>query len=555
MNFKALIFVLILCSCISVVSQQLSAINTDSAVNNQFSIDFPEICPAFNLEEYLFNPYYYFTPSYYKNRYKEINLLSKITDNKGNGFDSLYGTRNLRPLLHGVAYRGGANNYFHKSTKRKNSNPLPKDGLNNLCVEGFSSSVYLYQSNWDSTLAKTACKCLNNTENQLNYYQLNYFNEADISTMLTLIYESALDKNKGPVYFHCWNGWHASGFISAIVLKQFCGFSSLDAVNYWDLCTDGTNISPRYNNIRQKIKDFIPISTLVLEDSIGSVICPPMPEFIDSSQLHISLEHLKLVPESIPVGTILILENIEFKPNHTSLPIHQKNEDLLLLLDILQNNKAIKIEISGHTDNSGNETKNKELSIERAKFIYDNLIANGINENQVTYKGFGSQMPAYSNRNKSGRAANRRIEIKLIKKKNEDYSVLVEEKKNDLMSLLNSMVLNQNIILSAIHFAPNEDSLSEEAKGQLDTLAKFLQENKNQFFSIIGYTDVSGVEEKNITLSSKRAQKVYTYLIDNKINKQQLFYSGCGSINPVAPNKFEWGRLQNRRIEIQLLKK
>ena len=551
MDFRTLIFLLNLCICINVVSQQFSSINNDS-IN---TIDHPEICPKFNLEEHLYSPHYYLSSSYYKQRYQESNLLSKITDNKGNGFDSLYGTRNLRPLLHGVAYRGGANNYFHKKEKRKNSNPLPIDGLDNLCVEGFSSSIYLYKSNWDSTLAKTNCKCINNTKNQLNYYQLNYFNEEDISRMLTLIYESALDENKGPVYFHCWNGWHASGFISAIVLKQFCGFTSLEAVNYWDLCTDGTNISPRYNSIRQKIKDFTPLSHLMLDDSIGNRICPPMPEIIDSSQLHISLEHLKLVPESIPVGTILILENIEFKPNHTSLPPTQQNEDLLLLFDILQNNNSIKIEISGHTDNSGNEIKNKQLSIARAKFIYDYLIQNGINENQIIYKGFGSQMPAYSNRNKTGRSANRRIEIKLIKKKKEDYSVLVEEKQKTLISMLNSIAINQKIILSNIQFATNEDSLSEEARMQLNTLATFLHDNKNQIYSIIGYTDASGVEEKNISLSNKRAHKVYAYLIENKVSKQQLFYTGCGSINPIAPNKFEWGRLKNRRIEIQLLKK
>src|SRR5690606_6357331 len=58
--------------------------------------------------------------TFYKKRYSETDLMYKITDNKGDGFDSLYGTRNLRPVLHGAAYRGGANNYFHKTDKRNN---------------------------------------------------------------------------------------------------------------------------------------------------------------------------------------------------------------------------------------------------------------------------------------------------------------------------------------------------------------------------------------------------------------------------------------------------
>ncbi len=551
MNLRAIIFLVSFCFSLSIFSQEKSKDNIDSLVNTNY----PEICPAFNLEDHIYSPNYYLTESYYKSRYKEIDLTSKITDNKGNGYDSLYGTRNLRPLLHGVAYRGGANNYFHKTAKRKNSNPLPKDGLNNLCVEGFSSSIYLYQSNWDSSLATTNCNCINNTKNQLDYYQLNYFNSNDIIKMLTLVYESALDKNKGPVYFHCWNGWHASGFIAALCLKQFCGFSSLEAVNYWDLCTDGTNISPRYNSIRQKIKDFIPIDSLMLKDSIGNKICPPMPKTIDSTQLHISLEHLKLVPEAIPVGTILILDNIAFKANRTILLNPKENIDLILLKNILQNNASFKIEISGHTDDSGNKNTNKQLSVERAKFIYDFLIAENIPKAQLSFKGYGSIMPAYSNRDKIGRAANRRIEIKLLHKRKEDFTVLAEEKQASLRDLLQSITINNNIVLSDIQFQATKSELTQKAKSQLDTVVAFLQKNVTHHFSIIGYTDASGVEAKNITLSKKRAQKVYDYLIENKVTKENLFYSGCGSENPIATNKYEWGRLKNRRIELQLLKK
>lgn len=551
MNLRAIIFLVSFCFSLSIFSQEKSKDNIDSLVNTNY----PEICPAFNLEDHIYSPNYYLTESYYKSRYKEIDLTSKITDNKGNGYDSLYGTRNLRPLLHGVAYRGGANNYFHKTAKRKNSNPLPKDGLNNLCVEGFSSSIYLYQSNWDSSLATTNCNCINNTKNQLDYYQLNYFNSNDIIKMLTLVYESALDKNKGPVYFHCWNGWHASGFIAALCLKQFCGFSSLEAVNYWDLCTDGTNISPRYNSIRQKIKDFIPIDSLMLKDSIGNKICPPMPKTIDSTQLHISLEHLKLVPEAIPVGTILILDNIAFKANRTILLNPKENIDLILLKNILQNNASFKIEISGHTDDSGNKNTNKQLSVERAEFIYDFLIAENIPKAQLSFKGYGSIMPAYSNRDKIGRAANRRIEIKLLYKRKEDFTVLAEEKQASLRDLLQSITINNNIVLSDIQFQATKSELTQKAKSQLDTVVAFLQKNVTHHFSIIGYTDASGVEAKNITLSKKRAQKVYDYLIENKVTKENLFYSGCGSENPIATNKYEWGRLKNRRIELQLLKK
>ena len=87
-------------------------------------IDFPEICPEITLEEELYNPTFLLESDYYVNRYKETDLMYKVIDNFGNGFDSLYGTRNMRTVLHGVAYRGGANNYYHKTDKRNNHNPF-----------------------------------------------------------------------------------------------------------------------------------------------------------------------------------------------------------------------------------------------------------------------------------------------------------------------------------------------------------------------------------------------------------------------------------------------
>ena len=535
---------------------QASFLDTSLQNSNNQELVSPELCPEFIYEKAIYNPSFLMSVNHYKKRYQEVNLLTKIVDNKGNGFDSLYGTRNLRPVLHGVAYRGGANNYFHKTAKRKNTNPLAEDGLINLCREGFSSSVYLYKSNWDSSFNKTSCNCINNSTNQLDYFQLDYFDDAAIYTMLELVYKSALDKNIGPVYFHCWNGWHASGFIGAIVLKQFCGFSNLEAVNYWDLCTDGTNISPRYNTIRARIKAFEPYEDFVLSDSLGNAICPPMPKHIDSTQLHISLEHLSLVPEALPKGTILILENIKFQANKTSISIPAENKDLKLLLQILNQNKALELEISGHTDNSGKESNNKALSLKRAQFIGNFLIENQVSKNRLSFVGKGSSMPAYSNSTKVGRDANRRIEIKIITKQDEDYSLLVNEKKSlNLFSQLAQLNEGQKTILKTISFKPNQVQLNLKGVAALDSLSSFLIKSPEHCINIIGYTDASGVEEKNIILSNKRAHAVFLYLINKKVNQNQLYFTGCGSIDPLANNKYEWGRKKNRRIETELLKK
>mgnify|MGYP001427575075 CR=1 FL=1 len=57
---------------------------------------------------------------------------------------------------------------------------LISNGIENLCREGFSGSVYLYKSNWDSAFSNTSCACVNNTVNDMKYYQLNYFDSIDV---------------------------------------------------------------------------------------------------------------------------------------------------------------------------------------------------------------------------------------------------------------------------------------------------------------------------------------------------------------------------------------
>ena len=83
----------------------------------------------------------------------------------------------------------------------------------------------------------------------------------------------------------------------------------------------------------------------------------------------------------------------------------------------------------------------------------------------------------------------------------------------------------------------------------------YLNSNPNLKMEIMGYTDISGIEEKNIPLSALRAKAVYDQLVEKGIDPKRLYYTGCGSENPIAPNKYEWGRDLNRRIEVVLLNK
>ena len=505
------------------------------------------------------------TPEFYKERYNEKDLMHKVTDNYGNGFDSLYGTRNLRPILHGVAYRGGANNYFHKENKRHNHNPLPDDGVRNLCQEGFSASVYLYRQNFDTAPVSDTCACVSGGWNNHKYYQFDYNNKEHIYDALKLVYETAVNDSIGPIYLHCWNGWHASGLLSALSLQQFCGFDKWQAINYWDLGTDGANNSPRYQVIREIIKEFEPYPDLIISDSLGNRICPPMPDDFDSSELYVDIEHLVYVPESIPVGFDIVLHNVSFSAGRADFPNPDKNDDLINLLKALNSQPSLKIEVGGYTDNSGSTSANNEISQKRAKFIYDFLINNGIEKNRVSYKGYGPKKPLYSNRYASTREGNRRIEIKVVEKAKEDYSTLIEEDAiskesktpeytlDDLFSTSTVVPFNTEVIIPSIKYEPNIVEVPEDAKPDLDKLAKWLLSDKSIRGEIAGHTDKSGLEELNELLSKQRAEGVYNYLLEKGVNQYQISYEGYGSQYPIASNKYQHGKEKNRRISFKLI--
>ena len=123
---------------------------------------------------------------------------------------------------------------------------------------------------------------------------------------------------------------------------------------------------------------------------------------------------IKDVPlKPIKVGEIVVLRNIFFETDKFELKNESKVE-LNKLIDLLKLNKSLKIEISGHTDNVGNEKYNFTLSENRAKTVYEYLSNNGILKTRLTFKGYGWSKPIENNDTENGRANNRRTEFKVI---------------------------------------------------------------------------------------------------------------------------------------------
>lgn len=115
----------------------------------------------------------------------------------------------------------------------------------------------------------------------------------------------------------------------------------------------------------------------------------------------------------IKVGEKVVLKNIFFETGSFDLK-KESMVELDKLKSFLTVNKAMKVEISGHTDNVGDDKFNQKLSENRAKSVFNYLIANGIAAERLSYKGYGEIQPIDDNKMEKGKANNRRTEFKIV---------------------------------------------------------------------------------------------------------------------------------------------
>jgi outer membrane protein OmpA-like peptidoglycan-associated protein len=124
--------------------------------------------------------------------------------------------------------------------------------------------------------------------------------------------------------------------------------------------------------------------------------------------------YLKDIPlQPIRTGESVVLKNIFFDTDKYELKPESAVE-LGKLTELLNKNPKMKIEISGHTDNVGEDKYNQTLSENRAKAVCDYLISHGITKDRLSYKGYGESKPIDINETEQGRANNRRTEFKVI---------------------------------------------------------------------------------------------------------------------------------------------
>lgn len=105
---------------------------------------------------------------------------------------------------------------------------------------------------------------------------------------------------------------------------------------------------------------------------------------------------------------------------------------------------------------------------------------------------------------------------------------------------------------SGILFAFDSDNLQGNARQDLSDLARSLQEYPNTNVLVVGHTDAQGSDSYNYALSQRRAASAANYLSSQGISRGRLMTEGRGEGEPVASNGTDYGRQQNRRVEVAI---
>ncbi|MCB0570373.1 MAG: OmpA family protein [Phaeodactylibacter sp.] len=110
---------------------------------------------------------------------------------------------------------------------------------------------------------------------------------------------------------------------------------------------------------------------------------------------------------------VLALDHVSYQPGSAELTALSRYQ-LDNLVSVMNNYPNMVIEISGHTDNTGDAASNLQLSEARARKVYDYLVGKGVATARLSAAGYGQTRPIATNDTPEGREKNRRTEFRIV---------------------------------------------------------------------------------------------------------------------------------------------
>ena len=156
-------------------------------------------------------------------------------------------------------------------------------------------------------------------------------------------------------------------------------------------------------------------STVIDIQNIGALLQGAYYYIDDVSVVCLDTDRVEVPPQPAApqVGDIVTMWEIYFDVDSYEL-LQQSYKELVKLQERLEANPSMKIEIRGHTDNTGTVEGNRRLSENRANAVLEYLAERGIDRKRLTANGYGESLPIDTNDTPEGRRHNRRVEYRVV---------------------------------------------------------------------------------------------------------------------------------------------
>lgn len=199
---------------------------------------------------------------------------------------------------------------------------------------------------------------------------------------------------------------------------------------------------------------------------------------------------LKLSEQTFKVGDKLRLANLNFVGNQ-AVPMWHSINALRDLLQAMQANPELEIALQGHVCCSNDF----ELSVARARMVYDFLLSQGISKIRLDYQGFGNKVPLFEEVDEESRALNRRVEIEVLSNAEDRLEAKAKSKLR-----VEAPVLN-------IQFNSGTARLSPSGDFMLSLVAQMIKDSEGMFYEWHIYDNI-----KNKGLTSRRSATIQNTL-------------------------------------------
>ncbi|MDP2365528.1 MAG: OmpA family protein [Ignavibacteria bacterium] len=195
--------------------------------------------------------------------------------------------------------------------------------------------------------------------------------------------------------------------------------------------------------------------------------------------------------EPIKKTEFILSGGINFEIGKTEL-LAVAYPELEKVLKVMRDYPETKWKIEGHTDNTGSQKLNRDLSINRAKSVYNYFISKDINSPRLSYNGYGPDYPISDNSTESGKALNRRVAIVLISDKENEAKDVIIPKETQKYNIAAERNIGKMIFTDGYLYCIQISSWRARAKAEGEA-KRLVSEGYNAFIVIADLPDLDGI--------------------------------------------------------------